>query len=56
MINTIIDTNDVGLHRDDGLAVLKSLSGPQIDRKRRVNENMHRLWFINYMSNKHKNS
>ena len=31
----ILDRSAVGLYRDDGLGVLKNISGPQIDRKRK---------------------
>ena len=34
-LNTILDWSDIGLYRDDGLGVLRNISGPQIDRKRK---------------------
>ena len=31
----IVDKKYIGLYRDDGLAILQNLSGPQIERKRK---------------------
>ena len=40
-IKIIMNPNDVGLYRDDGLGVLRNLSGPQVDKKRkRPNQNL----------------
>ena len=34
-LKDIVNIDDIGLYRDDGLGVLKNLSGPMIDRKRK---------------------
>lgn len=34
-IESIINKQDVGLYRDDGLGILRNLSGPRVDRKRK---------------------
>ena len=34
-VSNIVDKKSIGLYRDDGLAVLQNLSGPQIQRKRK---------------------
>lgn len=34
-LSPLIDTNDIGLYRDDGLGVLRNLSGPQSERRRK---------------------
>ena len=34
-IKSIMNINDVGLYRDDGLGVMRNLSGPETDRKRK---------------------
>ena len=34
-LSRLLDKNDVGLYRDDGLGVLRNISGPAIDRKRK---------------------
>jgi hypothetical protein len=34
-LKNIIDIKDLGLYRDDGLGILRNLSGPDIDRKRK---------------------
>ena len=34
-VSNIVDKTDIGLYRDDGLAILQNLSGPQIQRKRK---------------------
>ena len=35
-LTNIIDKNSVGLYRDDGLGVLKNLSGPETERKKKA--------------------
>ena len=35
-VSNIADKKSIGLCRDDGLAILQNLSGPQIERKRKV--------------------
>ena len=32
-VSNIIDKKSIGLYKDDGLAILQNLSGPQIERK-----------------------
>ena len=34
-LSALIDKNDIGLYRDDGLGVLRNLSGPQSERRRK---------------------
>ena len=34
-LKNVININDVGLYRDDGLGILRNMSGPNIDRKRK---------------------
>ena len=34
-VSNIVDKKSIGLYRDDGLAILQKLSGPQIERKRK---------------------
>ena len=34
-VSNIVDKKSIGLYRDDGLAILQDLSGPQIERKRK---------------------
>ena len=34
-VSNIVDKKSIGLYRDDGLAILQNLSGPQIQRKRK---------------------
>ena len=34
-VSNIIDKKSVGLYRNDGLAILQNLSGPQIEQKQR---------------------
>ena len=34
-VSNIVDKKSIGLYRDDGLAILQNLSGPQIERKRK---------------------
>ena len=55
-IKRIMNPNDVGLYRDDGLGVLRNLSGPQVDKKRRPNQNLQRLWTLNNLPDKYKKS
>ena len=35
-LSKIVDKESVGLYRDDGLGVLRNLSGPQTERKRKA--------------------
>ena len=35
-LSSIVDKESVGLYRDDGLGVLRNLSGPQTERKRKA--------------------
>ena len=34
-VSNIVDKKSIGLYRDDGLAILQNLSGPQIEHKRK---------------------
>ena len=34
-VSNIVDKTYIGLYRDDGLAILQNLSGPQIEWKRK---------------------
>ena len=34
-LKEVVNSIDIGLYRDNGLGVLKNLSGPEIDRKRK---------------------
>ena len=34
-VSSIVDKKSIGLYRDDGLAILQNLSGPQIEQKRK---------------------
>ena len=34
-LSSLINQNDIGLYRDDGLGILRNMSGPQIDSKRK---------------------
>ena len=34
-LSKLVNGNDVGLYRDDGLSVLRNMSGPEVDRKRK---------------------
>ena len=34
-ISTVIDKNDIGLYRDDGLGIMKRLGGPTMERKKK---------------------
>ena len=34
-VSEVVDKKSIGLYRDDGLAILQSLSGPQIELKRK---------------------
>ena len=35
MLSNVIDIDSIGLYRDDGLGIFESLSGPQIERKKK---------------------
>ena len=35
-LSNIIDKNSVGLYRDEGLGVFDKLSGPQIEKKKKI--------------------
>ncbi len=51
-LNAVIDKEDIGLYRDDGLAIIRNLSGPEVDRKRKGNNsNIQRMWVIYHDTN-----
>ena len=35
-LSNVTDKNNIGLYRDDGLGILKNLSGPEMERTRKV--------------------
>ena len=44
-ISQLFEHHSVGLYRDDGLAILKGLSGPETERvKKKVIKVFNRLW------------
>ena len=46
-LENILNKSNFGLHRDDGLILLKTLNDQKMDKKRKkYHQNFHRHWFL----------
>ena len=55
-LKNVIRKESAGLYRDDGLGILRNLSGPEVDRIRKRIIKIFKDWIKHYNQNEFKNS